>query len=317
MHRESGSVRLSALSADTAGGFANFTYPRLAGEVCGLASPWIAIGAWADQDPIGLALGRAAADGNAELTSLFVRPDARCRGVGRQLVAGLTRVLQTQALQPQVLPTRDAPRLTARIGGSNPSRAALERALTSLGWPALVCVETKITGFAGAMAEQGLQLKGVRGLLDGDAVSFDDWNSFDARDVGELDILLAERGFNGGSRNFVDFDGLEPEVSVVIRRAGTAVGWVVGRRSRFPVLQPGSITAIAYSSGYVAPSLARRGVLVGGFWHALTRQAAAYGPSSIATFHTATPRMIALCRRRLAPIALQAEEVFASSYRLR
>ena len=306
LQRQPGALRIAALSSDETADFAGLTYPRLAGELSRLPWPWIAIGAWHGQQPIGLALGRAGTAGDAELTSLLVESDTRCRGVGKRLVAEMMQVLREKGAQ----------RLTARIGGGNPSRLALGRALTGLGWPALQCVELKITGFAGAMAERGGQLNAVRGLLQGEAVTFDRWNSLQAQDVAALDLHLAQAGVNGGSRRFFQFDGMEPEISVIVRRAGAAVGWVVGRRSASAVPARSGVTAITYTSGYVEPSLARRGVLVGGFWHALTRQAKVFGPSSLASFQTATPRMIALGRRRLAPIALESKEVYASCCQL-
>jgi GNAT superfamily N-acetyltransferase len=307
LHREPGLLRIAPLNADATADFAGFTYPRMVGNLRSVAPPWTAIGAWVDQQPVGLALGRTAAGGEAELTSLFVKADARCHGVGRQLVTGLTQALL--ALGAHVI--------VARIGGSNPSRLALDRALTSLGWSALSCVEMKVTGFAAEMVDRSGQWKGVRDLLGTEALTFDHWHSLDHRDETALDSVLTDTGFNGGSRRFLAFEGLEPKVGVVIRRAGKAVGWVIGRRSLSPLPARSTVPAITYTSAFVERSLARRGVLIGGVWHAFTRQVEAFGPQSLATYQTATPRMIALSRRRFVPISLETHEVFASSFRLR
>lgn len=295
-------LRVAALDAQDTSAFAGFTYPRLSGKLRHLPESWFAIGAWIAGRPAGLALGHMEDNGAAELLSVFVDREWRCRGIGRRLVAELSHLLRA----------RGARLISARIGGHNPSRPALDLALTRLGWPALDCVEIRVLGHAGAMAREGGQWKGVRSLLDDDAVTYDPWIDFGAQDLQAFDALILQSGLKRPSRDYLAIEGLEPRVSVVLRRAGVPVGWVVGRHALAPMLDGRQVPAIGYTSAFVEPSLARRGVLIGGFWHAFTRQADVFGPESIAVYQTPTPRMIALSRRRFAPIALETNEVFAS-----
>ena len=305
--RAADDLRLAPLDANEVSAFEAFTYPRLSRDLRRLPESWFALGAWIAGRPAGLALGHMQSDGVADLLSLFVDRDHRCRGIGRRLVADLSRTLRA----------RGARSISARIGGRNPSRPALDRALTGLGWPALDCVEIRVLGHAGAMAREGGQWKGVRNLLDDHVVTYDPWIDFGEQDWQAFDALILQSGLKRPSRHYLAINGLEPRVSVVLRRAGRPVGWVVGRHARAPMTDGRPVPAIGYSSAFVEPALARRGVLIGGFWHAFTRQAAAFGPESIAVYQTPTPRMIALSRRRFAPIALETNEVFASVVRFR
>lgn len=300
-------LRIAPLDADDVPAFRGFTYPRLVGALLNPTPLWIAIGAWIAGQPAGLALGHIDEDGKADLLSVFVDRSRRGVGVGRRLIESLMDRLQARGIRS----------VSARIAGNNPSRPALARALAKLGWPSLSCVEIRVLGHAGAMAQEGGRWKGVRGLLADGGVVFDRWTDFDAQDWQAFDALVAQAGLPRASRDYLMVEGLEPKVSVVLRRHGVPVGWVVGRHAIVPLADGRRVSGIGYSSAYVESSLARRGVLIAGFWHAFTRQADAFGPESIAVYQTPTPRMIALSRRRFAPLALETREVFESVMRFR
>jgi hypothetical protein len=108
---------------------------------------------------------------------------------------------------------------------------------------------------------------------------------------------------------------LEPAVSLAVRRAGRLVGWVLGER----VAEPGSPPAIYYAAAYLDMALWRSGILVEAYRRALARQQAAFGADSIARFSTnaAMTGMIALIRRRIAPIALSVDEMLVTRKRIR
>jgi GNAT superfamily N-acetyltransferase len=295
-------ARFAVLAPQDAPAFAGFTYPSLTGRLDRLAEPWFAVGARAGEAPVGLALGQVSDDGYGLLTSLSVDPDRRGRGIGRLLVSLLSQAMRAKR----------AKSISARIGGGNPSRPALDRALTSLGWPPLDCVEIRVLGHAGAMAREGGQWQGVRRILDDGVVSFERWSDFNEREWRGFDALVLGSGLRRSAREYLSVDGIEPQVSVVLRRHGEPVGWVVGRHVVVRRSDGRRAAAIGYSSAYVEPTLARRGFLIGGFWHAFSRQAQTFGSESIAVYQTPTPRMIALSRRRFVPIALETNEVFAS-----
>lgn len=299
-------LRIAPLAAVDRAAFQGFTYPRLVMALLNPMPSWIAIGAWREgHQPVGLALGYIDDAGRAELLSVFVDRDQRSLGIGRRLVAALSDHMRQRSVSE----------VSARIGGSNASRLALDRMLTSLEWPSMSCVEIRVLGYAGAMAQAGGQWKGVQGLLADDDISYDRWGEFSAQDWETFDGLVREAKLPRASRDYLMVDGLEPKVSVVLRKNGVPIGWVVGRHSVVPLENGRPVAAIGYSSAYVKPALARRGVLIAGFWHAFSRQADAFGPDAIAVYQTPTPRMIALSRRRFAPIALEAREVYASVMR--
>jgi hypothetical protein len=110
-------------------------------------------------------------------------------------------------------------------------------------------------------------------------------------------------------------DPIESTTSLVLRRGERLVGWVISERQH----EPESTTpSIHYTAAYADMVLWHTAIMVAAYYHAFIRQAAAFGPTSVARFET--PRsmggMFALIRRRLAPLALSADQIFVTRRRL-
>jgi hypothetical protein len=106
---------------------------------------------------------------------------------------------------------------------------------------------------------------------------------------------------------------LDPVASVALRREGCLIGWVLAQPVARPMPGvPDGRHSLYYASAYIDEALAATGSLVGGYYHAFSRQGAAYGMESIACLHTTMPRMQAMVRRRFGPMALRVDETFES-----
>lgn len=284
-----------------AAAFATLTFPRLGWVLDTLPAPWLAVGARVGGLPAGLALGRIE-DGVAHLLSLTVAGALRRRGIGRRLAtawemaaaAGGARLLR--AGYSERLKERDA--LVATLGRA--------------GWSAPRPAQVWAIGETAPMvAAVGAWPAVAARLREPGGFAFDPWRGLDETDGQALTALAAEPEFLAHMHPSVRAECIEPACSIAVRRHGALVGWVLGERAdSVPLDGYGHRPAVYYRSAYLARSLWHTGVLVGAYWHAYARQTAAFGPDSLALFCTAFPRMMALVRRRFAPISLRIDETF-------
>lgn len=298
-------LHLKTLDTSNAAAFATLTYPALRQTLLPLRATHRAVGAYDGDRPIGLAL--AAIDKpEANVLSVFVGRAYRNRGVGRALIAAITReVIQSGNIS-----------ISALIVGSNPSRPALDKALTAVGWPSLTFSQLNVAGRARSMAETGQGWTGGKRLLDRDDTTFSPWSSLGEADRVAIEALQQqpEAWFSGNPFRYSRT--LVPELSVIVRRAGKAIGWIIACPGRSPLADEPDTPTIDYQSSYIDADLRQSGILLAGYWHAFTRLAETYGPESIARYWAYGDRMIRISRNRFAPIALLAEEVWISSARL-
>ena len=100
-------------------------------------------------------------------------------------------------------------------------------------------------------------------------------------------------------------DRMAPAFSTLIRRQGAVVGWVLARDA--------AERSIHYDEAFLDPVYWHSGITIGAYHHCYARQAALLGRDSVATYYTdpSRPRMVALTRRRFAPIADRIETILA------
>ncbi|WP_142848458.1 GNAT family N-acetyltransferase [Telmatospirillum sp. J64-1] len=283
--------------------FAALGFPRLAPVLNDLAAPWIAVGAWSGETPVGLALGQMQGERGC-LLSLSVTPAMRRRGIG----CGLVRAWEEAAR------AEGASSLTTGYSNRLPARAALAATLASAGWSAPRLEQISVIGETGPMVEAVAQWSSVaRSLRDPGSFTFEPWRTPDAADIAALAALAAEPDYIPQMHPDEGSAPIEEACSIAVRRDDQLLGWVIGERTdRIPLDGYRDRPAIHYRSAYLARSLWHTGLLVTAYWHAYARQAEAFGPDSIAFFFTCVPRMMALTQRRFAPIALRVDESFFS-----
>ncbi|MBK1837293.1 GNAT family N-acetyltransferase [Azospirillum sp. YIM B02556] len=293
-------LRISPL-AGSAVAFAPLGFPRLAPVLERLSPPWVAVGATIGGLPVGLALGQAG-DGVARLLSLKVARSLRNRGIGRSLAAEWERTAAKAG----------ATSLRAGFSDKLPQGAALAATLSAAGWTPPRLTQVWTMGEAARMVEAVARWPSVAGRLrDPEGFSFESWRSPDVDDRAAIAALAAEPDHLPLMHPDLRAERIEPACSIAVRRQGVLVGWVLAERTdRVPIDGYRDRPAIDYRSAYLARHLWHTGVLVGAYWHAYARQVAAFGPTSIAMFGTIFPRMMALVRRRFAPISLRVDETF-------
>lgn len=287
--------------AGNAAAFAPLGFPRLAPVLDRLSPPWLAVGARVGGVPAGLALGRIC-DGEATLLSLTVARSLRRLGIGRALAAGWEDAAVAAG----------AVRLRAGFSERLPGRAALAATLSAVGWTPPRLAQVWAVGETAPMVEAVGRWPSVAGRLrDPDGFTFETWRTPDAADRAAIAALAAEPEHLPHMHPDIRADHVVPACSVAVRQHGALVGWVLGERAeRVPLDGCRDRPAIHYRSAYLARRLWHTGMLVGAYWHAYARQAEVFGPASIAMFATVFPRMMALVRRRFAPISLRVDETF-------
>ncbi|CAO3438030.1 GNAT family N-acetyltransferase [Azospirillum doebereinerae] len=307
----SGILTAGTLNTDTltvaplsgsAAAFAPLTFPRLAWTLDAVPAGWVAVGAWIDGLPAGLALGMLQAGGAAHLLSLTVARSLRRRGIGRRLALAWERAAVAAG----------AVQLRAGYSERLKGRDALAATLARAGWSAPRLAQVWAIGETAPMVEAVGNWPSVAARLrDPDGFAFDPWDSVGPGDDAALAALAAEPDCLPHMLPDIGAGRIEPACSIAVRRHGVLVGWVLGERTdRVPLDGHRHRPAVYYRSAYLTRPLWHTGVLVGAYWHAYARQTAAFGPDSLAMFCTVFPRMMALVRRRFAPISLRVDETF-------
>ena len=296
------SLQIAPLTPDEAGPFRHLTFPRIGSQIEKLQPSWALWGAAMGRIPIGLAVVcPGAAAGEFLLKSVSVERFHRRQGVG----CGLLQAVEAG------INSRGGKRLFARFTPTMKMAPAFVGLTQRLQWSKPKIVSLNLTGEAGPMAEKGGEWPGVGAWLsDPGAFSFDPWQALAGTDLDWLARLRAQEAY----RPYLDFQSfvadIDPVCSLLIRRAGELVGWIVATPFQGALAaRYGQRIGRWYRSAYVDESLWRSAVLIAGYYHAFSRQGAAYGSDSIATYFTDFPGQMALTRRRFASMALSMEEI--------
>jgi GNAT superfamily N-acetyltransferase len=296
----------SVLISELTGGFERFarlTYPRFAPWLVESGAQIVAIGALAEGRPIGLALARVETANTARLLSLNVEASWRERGIGAALLAA----------SESALAERGALDIMAMHSSRTVSRGAFERTLAAADWEASRLAALRVTGRCGPMLEAVGAWPSMRRLLAQSTYTFAPWAGIDANDREAIEHLCAQPPCRSCAALTPAMwpDAIEPVTSFVVRRDRRLVGWVISEHQPAREGSPGSIH---YAAAYLDTALWHTGVMVAAYRLALERQAAVFGPTSLARFETPVflRGMFGLIRRRLAPLALSADEVLVT-----
>lgn len=287
--------------------FSAFTYPRLARFLDEPRPSILAVGAFVDDEPAGLALGELGS-GEGWLLSLMVDKQFRGEGIASQLLRSFVSESAGRGIG----------RLEARYPERLASRPVLEAVLARAGWSEPSLSSVQLVGLAGAMAAEGGRWPGVRRLRERPGpYAFTPWSERSAEDDVSVSRLLAEQSaiHPPDPRAFVR--NCEPELSFALRRGGELIGWLVGVRDEGgfgPGTTGGGAAAVHYPAAYCADAHSRSGILIAGYHRAFSRQAELFGPLSRASYrtHPGARAMLALTLRRFAPMALRVDRVLSS-----
>jgi len=284
-----------SLLAGNARLFSGFTFNRYFRLLVSLEPSVIAVGAVARGRPVGLALGICNSGQEAELLSIAVAPAERRRGIG----LALAEAWREEAAR------RGMAGIVARYGEANAGRAGFEALSASAGWDAPAEDGLMVTGRAGAMAEVvGTWRAIVSRLAHPDLYEYAPMNLSKA-DRTTVSACLSRPEAAGMLGPVVLAHRMAPDFSALIRRQGIVVGWVLASQA--------AERSIHYDEAFLDPVYWHSGMMIGAYHHCYARQAALLGRDSVATYYTdpTRPRMVALTRRRFAPIADRIETILA------
>lgn len=292
--RTAPACRLSVLSGD-ARLFAGFTFGRYRPVLAVLEPSVIAVAAIAGGRPVGLALGTCGSGQEAELLSIAVAPAERRRGIGLALVDAWREEAVRRGMRTTV----------ARYSETHAGRAAFEALAKRAAWSVPAEDGLMVTGRAGAMAEVVGAWRAIGGRLAQPGVY--DYALVDLSDADRAAVCayLAWPEAAGMAGPMAFADRMAPAFSILIRRQGVLVGWVLASQA--------ADGSIHYDEAFFDPAYWHSGIAIGAYHHCYARQAALLGRDSVATYYTdpTRPRMVALTRRRFAPIADRIETILA------
>lgn len=274
------------LNRFTAAPYAALTFRayRATIESCGAGTGVVAVGASVQGVPVGLALGECPPDAPARILSLYVAASFRRRGVGRRLIRRLERGLAAEG----------ARRAELRYVVGSPVAPALERLFHTCGW-----FETGDHLHIFTAGARILSAPGLAGARLPPSCAVAPWATVSDDERRTLEGSLRPDGWIppnlAPSRWEKD---LEPVNSLVLRRDGCVIGWVLTRRV--------DSSTIRYANLWVRPSMNR---VEGTFLslalvaEAVRRQKSALGRSSTGRFEVApgNVRFLRFIDRHLGP----------------
>ncbi|MCM5551984.1 GNAT family N-acetyltransferase [Pleomorphomonas sp. NRK KF1] len=291
--------------------FSAFTFARYRHLLDSIADHVIAVGVVRAGYPIGLALGTVErGKQKAELHSIALAPAFRRKGLGRQLLEAWQARARAQGGATQ----------NASYNESLPGRLAFEALLSRAGWSSPQEEGVVVIGRAGEMAGQASTWRGIAGrLARPGAFSFDPLE-LRGGDEDAVKRFLADPASADMTGPIHHGQHLSKDLSLLIRRKGELVGWLLATEAHpafVDTKRRGSGTpAIRYMEAYLDPAHWNSGIMIAAYYRCYSRQAALLGRDSVAFYYSSSetrPRMVALIRRRFAPLADRIETIFRTS----
>jgi len=284
------------------GDFAAFTFPRYREMLDRPGEPRLAVGAWLDGKPAGLALALWEPDSpQVRLLSLMVDADARRRSIGTQL---LQRCEELAA-------ATGSPRVATYFSSILPCADAFHATLAAAGWSAPKPLELRCACQAGALGDAIAAWPAMRARLAMEGgVAFKPWGERTPAEEGEVADLAAAEDCPSGLTPSRWHDDMEAEHSLLMLQSGRVVGWILARREPSADPDPLAPPTLFVLAAYIRRELWRSGLLVLSYHFIVRQHAERFGDAAEVRFSTSHdyPGMMALTRRRFAPAALWVDE---------
>jgi GNAT superfamily N-acetyltransferase len=288
--------------------FAPLTFPRFRGLLSPDRQNVIAFGAFAEQStlalereeiPVGLALLWKPPEPQAQVSLLSIMVHRLYRG--KSVASALLAWAESAAL------SQGASSLVASYSLRLPRRVEFERLLARAGWSSPRVTLMRTAGYAAAGAAEMDRLEPSHRPFLPPGASIGPWSGVTESERGQVDALVAEIPFNAFLAPSLYEKTAHPELSIVLRLNGRIAGWVFGERR--------SDGFCYYPCGYIIPALYRRASYVALIREVCRKQAALFGPQSIAEL-SVTPKVPGLprfMRERLGPCSLWYDEMWKST----
>ncbi|MNK68918.1 Acetyltransferase (GNAT) family protein [compost metagenome] len=276
--------------------FAALTFPAYRSWLSSGEPALLAIAVQVDNEPAGLALAvREPAGEQAELCSIFVRQAYRRRGLSAGLLERLEAALREEG----------AHEVHGVYMTGKPSTPVLEHLLATRGWDA---PERRMLVLR-AHYDRMSRAPWVAKASLGDGLTLDRWDALTSCERAEL--RRSQEASPWIAPDLIPFDFEENSyapASLVLRRGGKVVGWLITHRF-------GDV--LRYTCSYVHPELQRRARILP-LYAEVMRRAHAQGISQgIWTIPVQHPAMMAFAQRWMAPYAEACDETRGTRKRLR
>jgi GNAT superfamily N-acetyltransferase len=258
-------------------GFEAFTFPRYRSMLTQDSEDQrqrLAVGAWLDGAPVGLAfLSRPFGENERELLSIMVSNGARRRGIGNALLAFTEELARDTGTR----------RLRAFHSTRLLALPAYEAFMRQAGWSPPEEHHHRLAGKARWALQASSEWAPFLNRLRGQGFSTSLWSDLTPSDREDIAALVAGQVTDADPL----FDpllheerrGALPALSLLLRQKGRVVGWLLGANGPLPGV-------FHYSNGYVAPSLQRAGWLIAGLVEVCRVQAESHGPDTMSVFET-------------------------------
>ncbi|EKD68356.1 MAG: GCN5-related N-acetyltransferase [uncultured bacterium] len=277
-------IKYKRLASDEYLKYSNMTFPAYRNLLTRLepAGPYFAVGALFNGSPAGLALGKIHEERKAEVLSVFVDQNYRCRKIGEGLLSELEKIFKEMNCAECAL---------VYMTGK-PATPMFEKLLLKSGYSdpefrKLVC-RASCKSFLSCGWEKYLKkLPAEYKIISWNEVSEADREQI--RQSNEINKWIAP--------DLMPFDfenGCEPINSLAMRYRGDIVGWVINHRIAFDLIR--------YTCSFLRPDLQKAGRIVAMYYESLLRQNAvmpfSHGIWTVPSWHV---HMIDFARRHMAP----------------
>jgi GNAT superfamily N-acetyltransferase len=233
-------LTLRPVRPDEVAQLAALTFPTFRREWQG-GVPMVAMAAFLGDEPLGLALARPPVGTQAEVLSLFVKQQRRSQGIGTALLGQLEEALR--ALGATVG--------TCTYSTGTDNTAAVERVLAKAGWTPPVA---RMLLFQADLAPMS-QEKWLKGAPLDEHFALVPWTDLTEPDRETLAIWQqADEWIPEDLEPWKHEEGCHVGTSLALKLDGRVVGWVLTH-----VLDA---TTLRFSSGWVHPTLQRKGRLL-------------------------------------------------------
>ena len=255
----------------------------------------LAVGAWRDQQPIGLVLAERPSEepAPAELLSLFVNPESRRQGVASALLAAVEAAARDDG----------RPRLRAVYMTGKQGAAIFEHMIAGRGWtpPVSRMITLKAT------VEQARSMPWFQTYRLRAGFEIMPWRALTETDRADLRATQEAEGWIPEDLEPWRFDqrGYDGASSVAAKLDGKVVGWVINHR-----INP---QTIRFTCSFMHPDLAKRGRIVPLYSESIRRLEDTPVERCIFTTPMHFPAMVQFVMKRIAPWATAVTETRGAS----